>query len=181
MGTGVWHDVPTLVPCARFPEEPGAGNPHAGICEGGGYRATGDPSSICKKMNAIEGEARTRIIWGEHPAAVIEFLSQNGYPVARAEGVVAFLLGQRYRLIRRRGVRRLLVGTAVVPVCALLVVAVFPKDAEAVFSGDLDGMGLAGLVVGFFWGVWKLMDGLRDLLRPEGVSDCLGFHNDKIW
>jgi len=35
MGAGVWHFVPALVPCARFPEEPGAGIPHAGICEGG--------------------------------------------------------------------------------------------------------------------------------------------------
>jgi hypothetical protein len=132
-------------------------------------------------MNAIEGEARTRIIWGEHPADVMNFICQNGYPVARAEGLVALLLEQRYRLIRRRGVRRLLVGMVVVPTCALLVMAAFPKDAEAVFSGEPDGIGLAALVLGFFWGLWKLMDGLRDLLRPEGVSDCLGFHNEQIW
>jgi hypothetical protein len=131
-------------------------------------------------MNAIEGEARTRIIWGEQPVAVINFLCQNGYSIARAEALVALLLGQRYRLIRQRGVRRLLVGTAVVPICALLVIAVFPKNPEAVFSGDTDGMVITGLVVGFFWGVWKLMDGLRDLLRPERVSDCLGFHNEQL-
>jgi len=131
-------------------------------------------------MNAIEGEARTRIIWGEHPAAVIRFLCQDGYPVARAEELVALLLEQRYRLIRRRGVRRLIVGAAVVPICALLVIAMFPKDAEAVFSGDPDGMAFAGLVVGFFWGTWKLMDGLRDILRPEGVSDGLGFHSEDL-
>ena len=34
-GTGFWHFVSALVPCARFPEEPGAVIPHAGICEGG--------------------------------------------------------------------------------------------------------------------------------------------------
>ena len=131
-------------------------------------------------MNAIEGEARTRIIWGEHPADVIKFLCQNGYPVERADGLVALLLGQRYLLIRRRGIRRLIIGAVVVPVCALLAVTVFPKDVEAVFSGDLDGMGLASLVVGFFWGTWKLMDGLRDLLRPEGVRDGLGFHSENL-
>ena len=32
-GTGFWHFVSALVPCARFPEEPGAVIPHAGICE----------------------------------------------------------------------------------------------------------------------------------------------------
>ena len=34
-GNRFWHPVSALVPCVRFPEEPGAGNPHAGICEGG--------------------------------------------------------------------------------------------------------------------------------------------------
>ena len=35
IGSRFWHSVPALVPCARFPEEPGAVIPHAGICEGG--------------------------------------------------------------------------------------------------------------------------------------------------
>jgi hypothetical protein len=136
--------------------------------------------TFCKKMNAIEGEARTRIIWGERPAAIVTFLCQNGYTVAYAEGLVALLLGQRYRLIRRRGVHRLLIGTAIAPICAFLAIAIFPKDAEAVFSGDSNGMGMAALVMGFFWGVWKIMDGLRYLLRPEGVTDCLGFHSEQF-
>ena len=37
--------------CAFF-EEPGAVDPHAGICEGG-HRATGVPTSICKKIALI--------------------------------------------------------------------------------------------------------------------------------
>ena len=41
-GTGVWHFVSALVPRARFPEEPAAVIPHAGICEGG----TGQPVSL---------------------------------------------------------------------------------------------------------------------------------------
>jgi len=35
IGSRFWHTVPALVPCARYPEEPGAVIPHAGICEGG--------------------------------------------------------------------------------------------------------------------------------------------------
>ena len=34
-GDRFWHSVPEPVPRARYPEEPGAGIPHAGICEGG--------------------------------------------------------------------------------------------------------------------------------------------------
>jgi len=41
-GTGFRHFVSALVPCAPFPEEPGAVIPHAGICEGG----TGQPVSL---------------------------------------------------------------------------------------------------------------------------------------
>jgi len=44
MGIGVWHHVPALVPCARFPEEPGAVIPHAGICEGA-------PGDRCPYLN----------------------------------------------------------------------------------------------------------------------------------
>ena len=44
-GSGCWHSVSVPVPRARFPEEPGAVVPHAGICEGG-HRATGVPTSI---------------------------------------------------------------------------------------------------------------------------------------
>jgi hypothetical protein len=43
-------------------------------------------------MNAIEGEARTRIIWGESPAVVLKFLSQDGYSAQRAENLVNILL-----------------------------------------------------------------------------------------
>ena len=35
IGNNLWHSVAELVPFARFPEEPGAVIPHAGICEGG--------------------------------------------------------------------------------------------------------------------------------------------------
>ena len=37
-----WHSVSELVSSARFPEEPGAVVPHAGICEGG----VGQPTSL---------------------------------------------------------------------------------------------------------------------------------------
>ena len=44
-GDRFWHSVPESVPHARYPEEPGAVIPHAGICEGG-HRVTGVPTSI---------------------------------------------------------------------------------------------------------------------------------------
>ena len=42
IGNKFWHSVAELVPFARFPEEPGAVIPHAGICEGG----VGQPASL---------------------------------------------------------------------------------------------------------------------------------------
>ena len=45
-GTGFWHFVSALVPCARFPEEPGAVIPHAGICEGA-------PGNRCPYLNRL--------------------------------------------------------------------------------------------------------------------------------
>ena len=46
-GSGCWHSVSVPVPRARFPEEPGAVVPHAGICEGG----TGQPVSLPQSVN----------------------------------------------------------------------------------------------------------------------------------
>ena len=48
-GDRFWHSVPELVPRARYPEEPGAVIPHAGICEGG----TGQPVSLPQSAISI--------------------------------------------------------------------------------------------------------------------------------
>ena len=45
-GDRFWHSVPEAVPRARYPEEPGAVIPHAGICEGG----TGQPVSLPQSL-----------------------------------------------------------------------------------------------------------------------------------
>lgn len=131
-------------------------------------------------MNAIEGEARTRIVWGESPAVVLKFLSQNGYPAERAENLVNILLCERYRIVRRRGVHRVLLGLPVFIICAWVLAETFsPEDAAVPFGSELP-WGIGCLAIGFFWGIWKFMDGLRDLLQPKGASGDLGFHGEQV-
>jgi hypothetical protein len=130
-----------------------------------------------KPNPVIEDEARTRIIWGEKPTDIEELLSHNGYPAERAKHLVNNLLCERYRIVRRRGVQRLLLGATVVVVCAWILFGIFStKDAGTVFSGGSPDISIGCFVVGFFWGIWKTMDGLRDLFLPKGASGDLGFH-----
>ena len=62
-----------------------------------------------------------------------------------------------------------------------LAVIMFPmKNAADAFTGSLPGENIAWLVMGFFWALWKFMDGLRDLLQPKMASGDLGFHGEEI-
>ena len=131
-------------------------------------------------MDDIEGEARTRIIWGEEPSVVVTFLSQNGYSAERAESFVNILLCERYRIVRRRGVHRILLGFPVLVVCGWILAESFsPDDVKIAFGSELP-WGIGCLALGFFWGVWKCMDGLRDLLQPNRASGDLGFHGEQV-
>jgi hypothetical protein len=118
-------------------------------------------------------EARARIMWGESPSAIREFLVANGIsdPVADAR-ITEFIL-ERNREIRSIGVRDALTGAGLASAAggALYWIStwVLPPGAARVY-----GMGgrviIAGVVVLgaiALYGFWKLVKGIIYLVRPQ--------------
>jgi len=125
MGTGVWHHVPALVSWARFPDEPGAGNPHAGICEGG----TGRPVSLNRQntlsrpshhmINIIVvigagsiGQAIARRIGAGKHILLADLSEDNAATAAKVLGDAGFDVSTATVDISSRQSVRTLVGTA---------------------------------------------------------------------
>lgn len=128
-------------------------------------------------MHVIEGEARTRILWGEEPSVVIGFLSSNGCPVERAEELVRGFLELRHGFVRRRGVRRMLFGGTMFVVLFGILAVVVPTGIHDVVDFP---EGFAGLVIGLVFCLWKFIDGLRDFFRPNGAKGDVGFHGEEM-
>ena len=70
-----------------------------------------------------ETEARAKIFWGDATEEVVKFLMRQGVSVAEARELVAAMFQERAKTIRRNGVKKVVVGTAMmcVPVIFFLV------------------------------------------------------------
>lgn len=128
-----------------------------------------------EKMKDQEEEARTRITWGVEAEEVIQFLVDGGAEREGAQRVVAILQEKRNVVIVRRGYRRILTGGIVcfVSAVSLGVMWTYGSPAEILHPNRILGGSQATLAMGFFWGIWRLMDGVRDACRPERVREDL--------
>jgi hypothetical protein len=111
---------------------------------------------------SIMTEARARIIWGEPPSSVRDYLTSKGISDSEAESAIARFCAERNGEIRRIGVRNTFIG-------AILVcgggVTVYLCLRLGYSSGFLRGA-VAGMI-GVLFGIWKLYSGIIDLVRPQ--------------
>jgi hypothetical protein len=110
-------------------------------------------------------EARAKIIWGDEPSSVHEYLTSNGMSAADASREVQEFVADRNKEIRKLGVRDTCIGVAILCVVALGLWYELEHPSRRVHSRRAEAMtflGLAGL-----YGIWKLIDGLFHLLRPQ--------------
>lgn len=118
-------------------------------------------------------QAHAMITWGESPEAVSRYLLSNDVSTREAEECIALLREERHREIRRSGIRKLLIGVVVVgvSVCGL----VFLWDTIQNRSpGRRSGGGLfVLLLLGLFFGIGKLVDGVIYLIRPQLESKAI--------
>ena len=132
-------------------------------------------------MREQDLEARTMIIWGKGPEEVVKYLGAAGYTKGRAEDVVRRSLEIRYEEIRIRGRRRTTIGVGTCLACGLLLCLVFGVMSTP--SGPLNPRkgGIIGLpALGFLWGLWKLGDGIRDMLYPSTIKGNISTSAESI-
>ncbi len=111
----------------------------------------------------IMTDARARIIWGESPKSVRDFLVSNGVSVDAADTKVLEFELERNRELRRIGLRNVLVG-GVLTAAASIALYLSSSIASAT-SGIVRA--LAVVLLAGLYGCWKLIKGLVYLLHPQ--------------
>jgi hypothetical protein len=117
------------------------------------------------RTDNVISEARARIIWGEAPSSVHDFLVSNGIESAVADTKLEEFSLERNRELRRIGLRSFLIGVLVtgiagVPICIAFHLHTFNRA-------------LAMLMLGVLYGVWKLAIGSIYLVCPQLVHKSI--------
>jgi hypothetical protein len=115
--------------------------------------------------NDILTEARARIIWGDEPESVREFLISKGVSASSADDKIRELSAERYSEIRKIGIWNTLSGVALVGGAAALIYFSFKYPYFDIAFHH--GRGFAGVVIAGFYGLWKLVNGIIYLVRPQ--------------
>ena len=108
-------------------------------------------------------EARARIMWGETPSSVREFLRSNGVSAADADAKIKAWIFERTGEIRRLGIRRILIGSVVIGVTGISLYALLATPGVSIGVGRACGF----LTLAALYGLWKLVDGIFFLVRPK--------------
>ena len=122
-------------------------------------------------------EARARIIWGESPLSVRSYLTANGVPAAEADAKIKEFNAERNAEIRKMGFRRVLLGAGLLVIAGIVLyvtIASYDKQSHANYyssrgRGGAFGMGLLAA----FYGLWKLVNGVCDLVRPQSEEGSI--------
>jgi hypothetical protein len=111
----------------------------------------------------IMTDARARIIWGESPRSVRDFLVSNGVSVDAADTKILEFELERNRELRRIGLRNVLVGGVLAAAASIALCLSF--SIASATSGIVRA--LAVVLLAGLYGCWKLIKGIVYLLRPQ--------------
>ena len=110
-------------------------------------------------------EARARIIWGESPASVRDFLVSSGIESVVADSKLEEFSLERNRELRRIGIRSILIGVLVAGIACIPIGIAFHLHTF--------NRALAVLLPAILYGVWKLVIGSIYLFCPQLVHKSI--------
>lgn len=122
-----------------------------------------------KEPNSILTEARAKIIWGEPASSVRSFLVSNGMSDADTDAKIKEFVEERNVVIRKIGIKNILIGL-------LLLVASgigFYSVTQHVPTTYYQAKGFAVIVIAAFYGLWKLINGIFRLVRPQSEEESI--------
>lgn len=119
-------------------------------------------------------QARARITWGDSPEAVRRFLLSNDVPDREAGECLAMLRKERHRELRWIGLRRALIGFA----CLAVSVVGFYYLWPVIQSRRRTSWLLTVFLAFGGYGIWKFIDGLIYLIRPQLESKAISEISD---
>jgi hypothetical protein len=128
------------------------------------------------KPAALISEARARIVWGEPPSSVRDFLTAHGISDIDADAKLNELIAERNSEIRKIGIKNTIIGAALtLGACVFLYLSFKHVDVAKMSSGSARGFVTIALVIaiGGFYGIWKLIDGISCIVRPQSEEKAI--------
>lgn len=116
---------------------------------------------------AVQIDARAKIMWGEGEQKTLEFLQSKGVGDKDAYVFIQNLLKERDASVREDGRKKIIIGAACMP---LPVIYYFVTHY---WLGYWDVKFFAGLIVVAVFGLTKFLNGLSMVLRPRKHSGSL--------
>ena len=117
-------------------------------------------------------EARANIIWGEDAESVRDFLTSNGMSGPEADEQIKAFNRERNLEIRKKGVKDTLIGAVVMAVSGGLIYLMLTAS-EIPHSSTSSGKALGVLMLGAGYGLWKLVNGIIYLVRPQSEHQSI--------
>jgi hypothetical protein len=127
---------------------------------------------MASDSSPVMTEAKAKIIWGESPASVRDFLISKGISGSDADAKIQEFYLERNAEVRRSAVKSIIVGTVlVIAACILYYVTIRGYG----YYGDYRGAGSAigAAIFAGIYGFWRLMNGIFDLFRPQSEKGLM--------
>lgn len=125
---------------------------------------------------SIFNQARAMITWGDEPEAVRRYLLERRVPPSETDDCLALLLRERHREIRRNGVRKITIGLVCLGVSVMGFYFLWTWISTQ--RGRRASWLLTLLLAFGGYGIWKLVDGLIYLIRPQLESKAMSRLSD---
>ena len=131
-------------------------------------------------MNKAITDARCKIIWGDEPDSVREFLKEESIPKEEADRVVQRLLYERHAAVRKNGIIKLTKSIVLllilVSLLFLMISAAKEYSAYRIHKALGPLVGLAS--VASLWNLWKATDATFEILDPTKFKGDVGINTD---
>ena|ERR1022692_2307851 len=125
------------------------------------------------KADDLISESRAKIMWGDPASSVRGFLISNGISDIDADVKIKEFNAERNSEIRKVGIKKTFIG-AVLTVGAGIFFYLSLKhvDIDEMNSRRASGFATIAIVIalGGFYGLWKLLDGITYLVRPQSIK-----------
>ncbi|MEM9281767.1 MAG: hypothetical protein AAGA96_08075 [Verrucomicrobiota bacterium] len=157
-----------------------------------------DPESPTPTLESFEAEARANLIWGHSSDEVRQFLLENGLYEKEADRIVREGIEERHHIIRRRGIRRLVIGVMLIglgSVLAYFALEKYPYIGQPTVGRGFGGysyveieswgigfayrpgwvfiVGMTLSLLGFLFGLKESIEGSFEVVRPQNTLGSL--------
>ena len=121
--------------------------------------------------NDLIVEARARITWGEEAHSVLLFLISNGMSEDEANALINDLTLDRHLEIRKLGIKDVFIGISLLGAVGVYLYLFIDSAMDSTIRDRRRDGWYAFFIIlalySFFYGLWRLMNGIIRLVRPK--------------